>query len=172
LFVKLGPSANRAVSITQIKEEITRVNSDFTVFELDEVLQVNLDFLGSIWSTVMLLPLFSLTSAALCLIGYSMLGVEEQRQEFAILRAMGAKPKTVVAILAVQSIIVLFSSFAVGISLGVIITLMILIPHPIVTSFIIAEIAGWLFTALTIMLLLSLCPAIRFANKPILKIMS
>jgi hypothetical protein len=85
---------------------------------------------------------------------------------------MGAKPKTVVTILAVQSLIVLLSSLAVGISLGVIITLMILIPQPVVTSFTILEIAGWLSAALAGMFLLSLWPAARFAKKPILKIMS
>jgi ABC-type antimicrobial peptide transport system permease subunit len=100
------------------------------------------------------------------------LAIDEQRQEFAVLRAMGTKPKTVVTILAVQSLIVLFSSFAVGISLGVITTLMILTPQPVVTSFTILEIAGWLLAALGVMFLLSLYPAVRFAKKPILKIMS
>jgi ABC-type antimicrobial peptide transport system permease subunit len=100
------------------------------------------------------------------------LAIDEQRQEFAVLRAMGAKPKTVVTILTVQSLIVLFSSFAVGISLGVIITLMILTPQPVMTSFTILEIAGWLLTALSVMFFLSLWPAVGFAKKPILKIMS
>jgi ABC-type antimicrobial peptide transport system permease subunit len=85
---------------------------------------------------------------------------------------MGAKPKTVLAILAVQSLIVLFSSFAVGISLGVMGTLMILMAQPVVTSFTILEIAGWLLAALFSMFLVSLWPAVRFAKKPILKIMS
>jgi ABC-type antimicrobial peptide transport system permease subunit len=100
------------------------------------------------------------------------LAIDEQRQEFAVLRAMGAKPKTVLAILAVQSLIVLFSSFAVGISLGVMGTLMILMAQPVVTSFTILEIAGWLLAALFGMFLVSLWPAVRFAKKPILKIMS
>jgi hypothetical protein len=51
------------------------------------------------------------------------------------------------SILALQALIVLFSSFAVGISLEVITTLMILIPQPVVTSFTILEIAGWLLTS-------------------------
>ena len=60
----------------------------------------------------MLLPLFTLASAALCLVGYMMLAVDEQHQEFAVLRAVGAKPRIVIFILAIQSIIVLISSFA------------------------------------------------------------
>jgi ABC-type antimicrobial peptide transport system permease subunit len=172
VLVKLDPSADRSATLAQIKDEITSVNSDLTVFELDEVLQKNLSFLGSAWSTVMLLPLFTLTSAALCLIGYTMLAVDEQRQEFAILRATGTKPNAIIAILAVQSIVVLFSSFAVGISLGVMTTLLILVPNPVVTTVTILEVAAWLFTALAGMFFLSLYPAARFAKTPILKIMT
>jgi ABC-type antimicrobial peptide transport system permease subunit len=150
VLVKLNPSADRSATLAQ----------------------KNLSFLGSAWSTVMLLPLFTLTSAALCLIGYTMLAVDEQRQEFAILRATGAKPNAIIAILAVQSIVVLLSSFAVGISLGVITTLLILVPNPAVTTVTILEVAAWLFTALAGMFLLSLYPAARFAKTPILKIMT
>jgi ABC-type antimicrobial peptide transport system permease subunit len=171
-LVKLDPDADRAALIAQIKTEVNQVNSDFSVFELDEVLQENRDFIGSIWSTVMLLPIFTLTSAALCLIGYTMLSVEEQHQEFAVLRVIGTKPKAVVTMVAVQSLIVLFSSFPVGISFGVIITVMILMAHPLVTGFTILAIAGWLLAALAGMFLLSLWPALRFAKKPILKMMS
>ena len=172
VLVKLDPSADRSATLAQIKDEIASINSDLTVFEVDEVLQKNLSFLGSAWSTVMLLPLFTLTSAALCLIGYTMLAVDEQRQEFAILRATGTKPNAVIAILAVQSLVVLLSSFAVGISLGVITTLLILVPNPVVTTVTLLEVAAWLFTALAGMFLLSLYPAARFAKTPILKIMT
>jgi ABC-type antimicrobial peptide transport system permease subunit len=172
VLVKLDPSADRAVTLAQIREKVQNINSEFSVFELDEVLNKNLDFLGSMWSTIMLLPVFTLTSATLCLIGYIMLSVDEQRQEFAILRAIGAKPKTVIVILAIQSIIVLLSSFAVGISFGVITTLLILVPHPVVTNITIIEVAAWLIAALIGMLLLSLYPAAKFAKTPLLKIMA
>jgi len=172
VFAKLDPSASRTATLAQIKERINSVNSDLTVFELDEVLKEDVAFLGSTWSTVMLLPLFTLTSATLCLIGYMTLAVDEQRQEFAVLRATGAKPKTIIAILAIQSMIVLLSSFAVGIAFGVIITLMILVSHPVVTSITIIEVAAWLSAALIGMFLLSLYPASRLAKTPILKIMT
>ena len=55
----------------------------------------------------MIMPLFTLASAALCMVAYMMLAVDEQHQEFAVLRAIGAKPKFVVSVLAIQSIIVL-----------------------------------------------------------------
>jgi ABC-type antimicrobial peptide transport system permease subunit len=172
VLVKLDSSVDRSTIITQIQERLADVNPDLKVFELNEPMKKNVSFLGSLWSIVTFMPLFSLVAATLCLIGYLMLAIYEQRKEFAVLRAMGAKPKTVVTILAVQSLIVLFASFGVGISFGVIITLMILIAHPVVTSFTILAIAAWLFAALAGMFLLSLYPAMRFAKKPILKIMS
>jgi ABC-type antimicrobial peptide transport system permease subunit len=101
-----------------------------------------------------------------------MIAIDEQHQEFAVLRATGVKPRTVVSILAVQSLIVLLSSCAVGISIGTIITLLILMSNPVVTMFTILEIAEWLLAALAGMFLLSLYPAVKFAKKPLLKIMS
>ena len=172
LLVKLDQSAERSSIFAKITNEISSVNSGFSVFELNEVLQENLDFLGSAWSTVMLLPLFTLMSAALCLIGYTMLAVEVQRREFAVLLAVGVKSETVIAVLGIQSVIVLLSSFAVGISLGVITTLMILMPHPVVTSFTVFEITAWLFAALAGMFLLSLWPALKIVKKPILRTIS
>jgi ABC-type antimicrobial peptide transport system permease subunit len=101
-----------------------------------------------------------------------MLAVDEQHQEFAILRAIGAKPRIVIAILAFQSIIVLLSSFGVGISFGIIITLLILMSKPLVTVITVMEIATWLFAALGGMFILSLYPAFKLAKTSILKIMT
>ena len=140
--MSLDSSVDRSSVILQIQKRLAHVNSDLTVFELNEALEKNIGFLETIWSVVMFIPLFTLGAATLCLIGYLLLTVDEQHQEFAVLRAIGAKPKTVVTILATQSLIVLLSSFAVGISRGVIITLLILTPQPVVTSFTILEIAG------------------------------
>jgi ABC-type antimicrobial peptide transport system permease subunit len=172
VLLQLDSSVDRANAIAQIQGRLSSLNSDLMVFELNATLENNVNFLSAIWSVVMFLPLFSLIAATLCLIAYLVLAIDEQHQEFGVLRAIGAKPKTVVTMLAIQSLIVLFSSFAVGISLGVIITLMILISQPVVTSFTILGISAWLLTALVGMFLLSLYPAVRFARKPILKIMS
>ena len=172
VFLKIEPSADRSTVLSQIRDEASKVDSELSVLELDRILQDNVNFLGSVWSTVMFLPLFSLISAALCLVGYTVLSEQEQHRELAILRILGIKPKMVVAIIMTQSLVVLFSSIAVGISLGLMATLMILIPEPVVTTYAIIDIAGWLLLALIGMLLLSLIPAIKFSSKPILKMMS
>jgi len=172
LLVKLNNSTDRSATVAQIKTLIQAVNPDLNVFELNDVIVKDTNFLASTWQTIMLVPLFTLASAALCMVGYMMLAVDEQHQEFAVLRAVGAKPKIVIFILAIQSVIVLISSFAVGISLGTIITLLILMQQPLVTGFTILEITVWLLAALAGMFIFSLYPAFRLAKTAILKIMT
>jgi ABC-type antimicrobial peptide transport system permease subunit len=172
LLVTLKSSTDQSAAIAQIKTLIQNIDPNLNVFPLNSIVEKNTNFLASNWQTIMILPLFSLASAALCLVGYMMLAVDEQHQEFAVLRAVGVKPRIVIFVLAIQSLIVLVSSFGVGISLGTIITLLILMPQPLVTSFTILEITGLLFAAFAGMFLLSLYPAFRFAKSSILKIMT
>ncbi len=173
-IVLITPQDNtdKAALIAEIQQKIQAIDADLQVFTLKDVTQTNLDFLGATWSVIMLLPLLTLASAALCLVGYTILTVDEQHQEFAVLRAIGTKPRIVVNILSIQSVIVLFSSFGFGISLGTITTLMILMANPLVTSTTIFLIAAWLLSALTVMFLLSLYPAFKLAKTPILKILT
>lgn len=172
LLINLNNSVDRETVISEIKSVVQAANPDLNVFDLSGVVNQNLAFMGSIWQTIMLLPLFTLASAALCVVGYMMLAMNEQRQEFGILRAVGAKPRIIIDISTIQGAIVLFSSFTIGISFGLITTLMILMTNPLVTSLIIAEIASWLLAALTIMFILSLYPAFRLAKTSILKVMA
>ena len=165
-------SVNRADVLDKIEQVVKDANPKLTVCELNEVLDENLSFLGHIWSTIMFLPLFSLIAASLCLIGYVVLAIAEQRRELGVLRALGIKPKTVTKIVSEQSFIILLSSFAAGVPIGIILTLLILVPEPIITSYTVLEITGWLLTGLLVVFVSSLYPTIRFARKPILEIMN
>jgi len=171
-MIKISPSANRSEVLNRLRASVSAINSEFAVFELNEMLDKNLSFLGYMWSTVMFLPLFSMAAASLCLIAYVMLAITEQRQEFGVLRALGAKPRTVVWIVAGQSLMVLLASYSVGIALGIIATLLILMPEPFVTSYTVLEVAGWLLAVLAVTFVFSLYPAVRFAKKPIREIMT
>ena len=172
LLIKLNNAFNRNATIAEIKNIVKASDSSLDVFDLSRVVKQNTTFLASSWQTIMLLPLFTLVSAAFCLVGYIMLAVDEQHQEFAVLRAVGAKPKIVIFILAIQSLVILLSSVCVGISLGTVVTLLILMKQPLVTSITIIEIIGWFAATLAGMFLLSLYPAYRMAKAPILKIMT
>ena len=119
----------------------------------------------------MVLPLFSLLAVSLCLVGYVVLCIDEQGYEYAVMRAIGARPGTVLSIVSAQSTLVLLPSYGVGVAVGVIITLMILIRGPIVTANTVLEIAGWQALALAITMLSSFIPAVRFARKPLIEIL-
>ena len=149
LLVKLNSSTDRSTAISQIKTAVQSVDPNLNVYDLTDVVAKNTSFLASNWQTIMLLPLFTLSSAALCLVGYMMLAVDEQHQEFAVLRAVGAKTKIVISILAIQSIIVLISSLAVGISHWNNDNINYSDASTIVTGFTILQISGWLLAALT-----------------------
>jgi ABC-type antimicrobial peptide transport system permease subunit len=172
VMIRAEPSTDRPQILQHVNAIVTAASSEFETFEVNEALDKDLSFLGYIWSAIMFLPLFSLAAASLCLIGYVMLTITEQRQEFGILRAVGANPRTVVEIVSWQSFMVLLSSYAAGVVFGIIITLLILIPEPVITEYTVFEIAGWLVIALAATFILSLYPALGFARKPVLDMMA
>lgn len=169
IMVKVNASVNRAALVNKLRTVVSSINPDFEVLELNTALEKSVGFLGYIWSVVMFVPFFSLVSVSLCLVGYVTLSISEQSQELGILRALGVKRKSVLGIISIQTLLILLSSCAVGISFGTIITLVILVPDPIVTSFTVLEIAGWLLAGVTAMFLLSSYPAATFSRKPLLE---
>ena len=172
LLIKLNASAHPNTVIGQNKSMIQASGLNLEVSNFSSEIEQNTVFLSSTWQTIMLLPLFMLASATICFISFMMLSVDEQHQEFAILRAIGAKPRIIVNISAIQSAIVLFSSFGIGISFGIIITTIILMTNPLITTSTVLLISAWLFSALMAMFILSFYPAYRLAKASILKIMT
>ena len=172
LLLKVDSVANFSAVKTQIENELSSLYPNLSVADLDNILNTNSAFLSSLWSVIMFLPAFALAAATLSLISFQMLTIDEQHQEFAVLRATGAKTRTIMIILAAQSLIVLLASFAVGASLGTILCILILTANPVVSSFTVLVISGWLLASLLGMFLLSLYPAVKFTRKPILKMMS
>lgn len=171
VLLKPDPSVDRTAFLNQLRATVNAVNPEFAVFDLNDILDKSLGFVGYMWSTVMILPLFSLVAASLCLVGYVMLAVDEQRQEFGVLRAVGAKPSMVLNVVSGQSLLVLLSSYGVGIAFGIIATLLILVQEPLVTVYTVLEISGLLTVALIATFVSSLYPALRFARKPLLEMM-
>ena len=172
VLVKLSGSVNRNSAVDAIKNIVQASGNGLEVLDLGSVVEQNTVFLSSTWQTIMLLPIFTLVSAAICLVGFMMLSVDEQHQEFAILRAVGAKPSIIVHISAIQCAVVLFSSFGAGLSLGTRITWLILMAYPIITPTTLLVISLWLLAVLIGTFLLSLYPAFKMAKTSILKIMT
>jgi putative ABC transport system permease protein len=120
----------------------------------------------------MFLPAFSLVAAAICLVGYVMLSINEQRQELGILRAVGATPRTIIKIISAQSFIVLLSCYAIGIIAGISIVWLILVPELLITGSAMAEIIGLLLIVFATVFVFALYPAIKFSKRCVLEMMS
>jgi ABC-type antimicrobial peptide transport system permease subunit len=163
---------DQAVFVEQLQQALADIDPHLQVFQLDSITQKNLNYLGATWSVIMIVPLITLASAAMCLVGYSIMSAEEQRQEFGVLRAIGTKPRIVVSVLSIQGLIVLLSSFGIGTAFGIMATMMILMTNPVVTSWTILGIGAWLSSALIVMFLLSLYPAFKMSKISILKVLS
>jgi len=176
IMVEIDSAANQ----TQVQGEINAAvanassltNSTVEVTALGNIVARQSGFLNTIWSTLMLLPILSLAAAAVSLMGYVALTVGEQRQEFGILRALGARPRTVARIVMLQNLLVLLSSWAAGVALGIITTLLVLIPQPVVASNNIIELSAWLLIAMVALFASSLYPVLALIKKPILELTS
>ncbi|UCE15235.1 MAG: ABC transporter permease [Candidatus Bathyarchaeota archaeon] len=169
IFLKIDP-AKRLQVLAEIHEKVSGMM--FEPLELNEILGNHLNFLGYIWSFVMFLPLFSLATATLCLLSYMMLSVTGQQREFGIMRALGAKPKTILKIVFTEALIVTLISGVIGIFVGLFFTFVFLIPEPIISHFTLFSVAGWLLLALSFLCLSSLYPALKVVKKSIVDVLS
>jgi ABC-type antimicrobial peptide transport system permease subunit len=95
LFIHIDSSEKSQV-LARIKNEISV--EKLAIVELDQTLDKHVNFLGNIWSMVMLLPFFSLATAAISLLSYLMLSISNQQYEFGIMRALGTKPRSIMKI--------------------------------------------------------------------------
>jgi ABC-type antimicrobial peptide transport system permease subunit len=172
-LVRIDPTVNRARA--QILNEISTIvhaqDSNLTLLDIEDEVNENLDFLEYVWSPILILPLLSLIGASLCLVSFVVLSIDEQRQEFGILRAVGAQPRTVVGVVSAQSMFVLLSSFSMGVGFGTIATSLILMQNPVITPYTVLEIGGLLALALVATFLSTLYPVFKFAHKPLLEAM-
>jgi ABC-type antimicrobial peptide transport system permease subunit len=171
-LITVDSSSEYTEVLKSVQNALQNVREDFVAVGLREISVRNTDLLSSLWGVIMFLPMFALAAAALCLVSYLMLVIDEQRQEFGTLRATGAKPRNITYILGIQSLIVLLSSFGVGTSLGTIICILILTAKPVLSAYTVVAISGWLLAALCGIFIVSLYPALKFARQSILKALS
>lgn len=169
LFLRIDPS-ERLEAVADIEGVLSGTGLEF--LELNGVLDKQLDFLNSLWSMVMFLPLLSLVTAVLCLLSYTMLSVTGEQRELGIMRALGAKPRTILKIVLTETGLLVLVSGAIGITAGTLITWLFLIPEPVIPPLSLALTFGWLLLALVVISLTSLYPAVRVAKQPVAKIVS
>jgi len=169
LFLQVDASEKSQV-LAQIENELSGEN--LNVVELDTILDKHVNFLNNIWSLVMFLPLFSLATAAISLLSYLMLSISGQQHEFGIMRALGAKPRTIMKIVFSQALIIILVSGAIGISAGLFITFEFLIPDPVISQSTLISVSAWLLLILGLLCVSSLYPALKAVKKTVVDAIS
>ncbi len=168
VLLGLSGSANRGDAINAVRTTVQAINADFDVVDLEGVFAQNVGYMKSIWFSIGLLPLFSLATASLCLVGFVVMMIDEQRREFGIFRAVGLNSKAIVKIISWQSLLVALAAFGASVSVGIMLTIVFLIPEPIVTSSTIVYATVLLLIAFAVTFTASLYPALEFSRTNII----
>ena len=169
LFLQIDASEKSQV-LAQIENEVSEEN--LKVVELDTILDKHVNFLNNIWSLVMFLPFFSLATAAISLLSYLMLSISGQQHEFGIMRALGAKPRSIMKIVFSQALIIILVSGAIGISVGLFISFRFLIPDPVISQSTLISVSAWLLVILGLLCASSLYPALKAVKKTVVDAIS
>jgi len=164
LFLKID-SENRSQALMELDKLLT--GTDYRLLELNTVLEENIDFLENNWSLVMTVPFASLATAVFCLFTYLIFSITVQQQEFGIMRAVGAKPKMVTSIAVTQVLIILFSSALSGVTIGLLLTYLFIVPEPVISLSTIYSIFGLLAFTIAFLGLSSLYPTLKTVKKPV-----
>ncbi len=167
LFLKIDPT-EKSQAISKIENEI--LGEKWNLVELSQILDKHVTFLNNIWSRVMFLPLFSLATATISLLSYLMLSISGQQHEFGIMRALGAKPRSIMKIVFSQALIIIIISGAIGISVGLLITFGFLIPDPVISQSTLISVSTWLLVILGLLCASSMYPALKAVKKRLLKL--
>jgi putative ABC transport system permease protein len=169
LFLKIDPT-EKSQAISKIENEIS--GEKWNIVELGQILDKHVTFLNNIWSRVMFLPFFSLATAAISLLSYLMLSISGQQHEFGIIRALGAKPKSIMKIVFSQALIIILVSGAIGISVGLFITFVFLIPDPVISQYTLISVSLLLIVILGLLCASSLYPALKAVKKTVVEAIS
>jgi putative ABC transport system permease protein len=157
-------------TLTQIQNWASKEN--LSTLNLDTVLDNHLNYLNNIWSQVMFLPIFSLTTAVISLLSYLMLSTSEQQREFGIMRALGAKSKSIMKIVFSQALIIILVSGILGILLGLFTTFQFLLYDPVISQESLFSVSAGLLAILCILCLASLYPTMKAVKKTVIDAIS
>jgi ABC-type antimicrobial peptide transport system permease subunit len=167
VLLGLEKSADRGEAIIGIRAMVQSVSSDFDAVDLADVISQNTEYMSYIWFSIALLPIFSLAIASLCLIGFVLVTIEEQRQEFGVFRAIGLTPRAVVKMISWQSLLTVLAGYGAGVSIGIMLTLTFLIPEPVTSLNTILYTAVLLLATFAVTFASSFYPAVKFSKESI-----
>lgn len=169
LLLKIDP-AMRLHILGEIHEKLDGTTMQF--IELNPHIERFSSFLQSIWSSFTILSLFFLATAALCLFMHMTLRIIEQESEYGIIRALGAKPRKALTIILMQAIFITLISGTTGISIGLLVSFVFLIPQPVISTSGIVIMIAWPLLTVGFLCVSSFYPALKIAKKPIASLLS
>jgi putative ABC transport system permease protein len=170
LQVNGSDSLSRSKVLSEIEAAIS--GTGLTVFDLNIILERQKVFLNNLWSLLLSLSMFCFVNAISCLAGYLMLSISGQQRDLGIMRALGAKPKTVVKLILLETILLILASGLIGLPIGTAIVFWFFIPEAVFSQKAALTIAGLLAVLMGVLCLSSLYPSRKIAKTPMIKAMS
>ncbi|UCE96316.1 MAG: ABC transporter permease [Candidatus Bathyarchaeota archaeon] len=164
LLLKISPG-NHSQTLDRLGTFLA--TTDFQILELNSNLDTNIDFLQSIWTLIMWLPLLSLISGGICLYVFLTYTISVQQQEFSIMRAIGAKQNTVTKIVFMQALLILLTSTISSGCIGFVLNLLFLIPEPVISVHSVVSFSFLFGATILFLTVLNLYPIWRITRKSI-----
>ncbi len=172
LLVQVDPSypLSRSRVLSDIEAIIS--GTGLTVRDLSVAVDGQKAFLNHLWSLLLSLSLFCFVNAVSSLAGYLMLSMSSQQRDLGIMRALGAKPRTITGLALFETALLVLVSGMIGLPIGTVIVFWFFIPEAVVSQRAILTAAGLLSGLLCALCLTSLYPARRIVRTPITRAMS
>jgi ABC-type antimicrobial peptide transport system permease subunit len=130
LLVQVEPS-NRSETLERIEGAIS--GSGLILVDLNQSLNKQVGLISQIWSLLLSLSLLSFISAVTSLVGFLTLSMSGQQRDLGIMRALGAKPRTVLMIVLFQTFLLVLVGALFGLPAGLAVVLLFLIPEPVIS---------------------------------------
>jgi len=162
----LQTASSGSLSRSRVLDEIEAALSGtgLTMLDLNVVLDRHTAFLNYLWSVLLSLSLFCFVNAISSLGGYLMLSISGQQRDLGVMRALGARPRTAVKFVLLQTLLLVSASGFIGASVGTVIVFWFFIPEAIVSQRGILTIVGLLSSLVAVLCLSSLYPARKIAR--------
>jgi len=161
LLVQVEPS-NRTGTLERIEDAIS--GSGLILVDLSQSLDKQVVFISQIWSMLLSLSLLSFISAITSLVGFLMLSVSGQQRDLGIMRALGAKPRTILKVILFQTFLLVLAGAVFGVPIGLAVILIFLIPEPVISQNAVVVIALLISGLIAALCLASLYPARKAAQ--------
>lgn len=168
-LVQISPT-NLATTFNEIENIASRYG--LVAVDLNQTLNKQVSFASQIWASILSLALVSFLSAVTSLVGFLTLSVSGQQRDLGIMRALGAKPGTILRVVVLQTFILVLLGAVFGVPIGVAVVLTFLIPQPVVSVNAAAAITLLVTGLIAALCLSSLYPGKKAAQTPIIPAVS